>query len=180
MGTGGISSDDPDAITKLQEQVQGLEENQERMKAANKVIRKYKAPEAQTAALLALGFSARAAAEAIKPDYCGRVGFPSYALQNNSANIRRIKLRIADLESRRALQAVVIEGEGYTYQEDTEENRVMFVFPGKPDNDTRKLLKCHGFRWSPTRGAWVRQLNNAGRWAGEQVRRHFRADATVR
>ncbi|MNF49114.1 hypothetical protein D3C85_1091430 [compost metagenome] len=141
------------------------------MKAANQAIRTHKTPEARVAALLVLGFSEKLAAEAITPDFCGRVGFPAYALSNNNANIRRIKQRIQELESRRALKDIEVEGNGFTYREDTEENRVMFVFPGKPDEQTRTVLKRHAFKWSPSRGAWVRQLNNAGRWAAQQVRK---------
>ncbi|MDT4806555.1 hypothetical protein FQZ97_393900 [compost metagenome] len=170
VGTGGISSDDPDAIAKLQEQVQRLEQDQALMKAANQAIRRHKTPAAQVAALMALGFTEKPATEAITPDFCNRVGFPSYALSNNNANIRRIKQRIQELESRRARQDVEIEGAGFTYKEDTEENRVMFIFPGKPDEQTRTLLKSQAFKWSPSRDAWVRQLNNAGRWAAKQVR----------
>ena len=46
----------------------------------------------------------------------------------------------------------------------------MFIFPGKPDEDTRSLLKSHAFKWSPSRGAWVRHLNNAGLWAAKTIR----------
>lgn len=45
-----------------------------------------------------------------------------------------------------------------------------YRFPGKPDDDTRQLLKGHGFRWSPTRKAWVRMLNGRGRYAAMRVR----------
>ena len=74
------------------------------------------------------------------------------------------------MERRSQREDVEQEGNGYTYREDTEENRVMFVFPGKPDDDTRSLLKSHAFKWSPSRGAWVRQLNNAGLWAAKAIR----------
>jgi len=170
VGTGGISSDDPDAIQKLRDELAHVEAAQERMKAANKAIRAHKTPEDQAAALVALGFTEAQAAEAVNPDFCGRVGFPSYALSNNNANARRIKGRIADLEKRRQREDVEKEGDGYTYREDIEENRVMFVFPGKPDEATRAVLKRNAFKWSPSRGAWVRQLNGAGLWAAECVR----------
>lgn len=170
VGTGGISSDDPAALDKLRAELASVEKSQELMKAANKAIRAHKTPGEQVAALVALGFTEAQAAEAIKPDFAGRVGFPAYALSNNNANMRRIKARIAELEQRRQRADVEQEGNGYTYREDTEENRVMFVFPGKPDEDTRALLKSHAFKWSPSRGAWVRQLNNAGLWAAERVR----------
>ena len=53
------------------------------------------------------------------------------------------------------------EGDGYTYREDADENRAMFLFDDKPDAAIRAVLKRHAFKWSPTRGAWVRMLNNA-------------------
>ena len=168
VGTGGISSDDPEAIEKLRAELANVEQAQERMKAANKAIRTHKTDEARITALVTQGLTEAQAAELLKPDFAGRIGFPSYALSNNNANARRIAGRIAELEKRRRRVDVEQEAEGYTYREDTEENRVMFVFPGKPDEGTRTLLKRHAFRWSPSRGAWVRQLNNAGIWGSSQ------------
>lgn len=173
VGTGGISSDDPDAIDKLREQLAGVEESQAKMKAANAAIRKGKTDEAKISNLVELGFSEVEARQLIAPDFCGRIGFPSYALSNNNANGRRIKLRIEQLERLRAAESVEIEGKGYEYRECTEENRVMFVFPGKPDDATRAVLKRNAFKWSPSRGAWVRKLNGAGKWAGERVREYL-------
>jgi hypothetical protein len=170
VGTGGISSDDPDAIQKLRTELENLEQSQERMKAANKIIRTHKTVEAQVAALIADGFTEAQAAEMVKPDFCGCVGFPSYALSNNNANIRRVKLRIAELEKLAQRESKQEEGKGYTYREDTDENRVMFIFEGKPAADVREVLKRHAFKWSPSRGAWVRQLNNAGLYAAKCVR----------
>lgn len=169
VGTGGISSDDPSALEKLRSELDGLQRSQELMKAANKAIRANRTTETQTAALVALGFTHSQAVEAIKPDFAGRVGFPSYALSNNTASIRRIAARIAELEQRRQRANVERAGNGYTYREDPDENRVLFSFPGKPDESTRALLKSHAFKWSPSRGAWVRQLNNAGLWAAAAI-----------
>jgi len=69
------------------------------------------------------------------------------------------------------LADVTVETEGYIYSEDTTENRVMFTFPGKPDESTRSTLKQYGFKWSPSRGAWVRMLNGSGKYAASQVRK---------
>nr|BCT99718.1 ArdC protein [uncultured bacterium] len=173
VGTGGISSDDPDAVKKLRAELASAEKSQELMKAANKAIRANKTPETQTAALVALGFTEAQAVEAIKPDFARRVGFPAYALSNNNANMARIKGRIAELEKRSQRADVEQAGDGFTYREDTTENRVMFIFDGKPDEATRAILKREAFKWSPSRGAWVRQLNNAGIWAGKQVLERF-------
>lgn len=172
VGTGGISSDDPDAIEKLRAELAKVNAAQERMKAANRLIRQNNRD-----GLADLGFSPEEIEELCKPDYCGRVGFASYALQNNRANARRIEQRIKELEAMRERPDVQHEGPGYTYREDTTENRVMFIFPGKPDAETRDLLKRHAFKWSPSRNAWVRQLTNAGIYAGKQVRAALDAKA---
>lgn len=170
VGTGGISSDDPDALVKLRAELAECETNQERMKAANKAIRTGKTPEKQIPALVALGFSEATAQSLLKGDHCRRVGFPAYMLSNNNANMTRIKKRIQELEARRSREAVEVETEGYTYREDVEENRVMFEFDGKPEQEVRDLLKRNAFKWSPSRNAWVRQLTGSGIYAGQVVR----------
>ena len=175
VGTGGISSDDPEAIAKLSEELAGYEASQARMKQANALIRKHKTDAERVAALVAVGFSEALAAETVKPDFCGRVGFASYSLQNNSANMRRIRLRIEQLQAAAKRVSVEVAGDGYTYREDTEENRVMFRFPGKPDAATRAMLGSYAFRWSPTRDAWVRQLTNAGIYAAKCVKAALQA-----
>lgn len=37
------------------------------------------------------------------------------------------------------------------------------------------MLKGYGFRWSPTRKAWVRMLNDSGRYAAMRVRERLDA-----
>lgn len=170
VGTAGISSDDPDALKKLQAKLDGLKAKQELMKAANKAIRAGKTPEAKVEGLMKLGYSEAEAVELLKPDFCGRVGFPGYALTNNNATIRQVEGRIKTLEAVKSLKTAEVEGAGYTYREDAEEGRVMFIFPGKPEAACREVLKRNGFKWSPTRDAWVRMLNGNGQWAGKQVR----------
>ncbi len=171
VGTGGISSDDPDAVKKLREKLAELEKLQEWMKQANALIRKHKTPERQLPALMEMGMSEAEAKEVLDPGWCNRPGFMPFQLQNNNANIRRVRQRILQLEQ--AAQRNVTreqEGNGYTCREDAEENRIMFLFDGKPEPEIRTLLKSHGFKWSPTRGAWVRMLNSMGRYAAERVR----------
>jgi hypothetical protein len=53
--------------------------------------------------------------------------------------------------------------------ENPEAGRVQLMFPGKPSETTRALLKRNGFRWAPSQDAWQRHLNNAGRYAARQV-----------
>lgn len=171
VGTAGISSDDPAALDKLRAQLAQAEACQENMKAANKIIKaKKKTDDQKRAELVASGYSEAAAADLLKPDFCGRVGFAAYQLSNNNANISRLRKRIEELEQRRNRATVEHDGSGYTYREDAEENRVMFMFDGKPADEVREVLKRHAFKWSPSRSAWVRQLSAAGIYAGQQVR----------
>lgn len=174
VGTGGISSDDPDAVAKLKEKLESLQRDHQWMKNVNAAIRKGKTPDRQIPALVALGMTEAEAEDLLKPDYCGRIGIAPYSLQNSNANIRRVEQRIRELE-RAAEKNITTEeqGNGYIYREDAEENRVMFLFDDKPDAAIRAVLKSHGFKWSPSRGAWVRMLNNAGRYAAERVRREL-------
>lgn len=179
VGTGGISSDDPDALDKLRHKLEVLKIRHELMKNINVAIRKGKTPEAQIAALIALGLPEAEAAERITPDYCGRIGVPAYALQNSNANIRRVEQRIRALEhAATTLTTVEQAGDGYICREDVDENRVMFLFDGKPDAAIRTTLKRHGFRWSPSRTAWVRMLNAAGRYAAKCVKRELGHEPT--
>ena len=172
VGTGGISSDDPDALAKLRAKVDMLRANQEKMKGANKAIKANKTPETQTAALVSLGYSESEAYALLNPRFSNRPGYPAYALTNNNANIRQTEKRIQSLEVATQRESVETEGEGYSYHEDTDENRVMFRFPSKPDAGTRQKLKDEGFKFSPGRegSPWVRKMTGNGLMAGYRVR----------
>jgi len=160
VGTGGISSDDPNAIEKLRAKLANLERLQERMKAANAALRLKDAAKAD-AKLTELGFSAADVVQLRTPDFCGRIGFPSYQLSNNNATIRATRARIEELEKRQAAPAPSgWEFDGGKVVINTELNRLQIVFDGRPDEDTRAALKSHGFRWAPSQGAWQRQFTD--------------------
>jgi hypothetical protein len=53
--------------------------------------------------------------------------------------------------------------------ENTYNNREQLIFPGKPDYSVIRELKSRGFHWSPSEGAWQRQLNNAGIYAAQYI-----------
>lgn len=172
VGRGGISSDDPAAIEKLRAELEEIEEAHELGKKANRIARSKKKTEAEKIAeIIALGYNEETAKSLIEPDYMGKVGFPSYVLSGNTAKMRRIKQRIAELEERQGREDVEIERDEYTYREDVRDNRVSFEFDCKPSKEVRDLLKRNGFKWSPSRGAWVRQLNDRGLYAAKQVMR---------
>lgn len=175
VGSGGISSDDPKALEKLHAKLAELKTAQELMKKANVIIRSYP-PNLWMGELMKLGFTEEQAHSATHPVPGFKPGFERFALQNNNANIRRVAQRILSLEKAQAENVTrEVECEGFTMREDAEENRVMFIFDGKPEQEVRNILKSNGFKWSPTRGAWVRMLNANGRWAAKCVKQKLTA-----
>jgi hypothetical protein len=165
VGTGGISSDDPEAVAKLKKELASLEALQARMVMANKLVRKK-----DRAGLAAAGFSEKQIEGLFTPDFCGRIGFADFETKNNGANIRRIKQRIAVLEASAKRETVEVEKPGgVRILQNVEANRLQIFFPGKPAEAIRKELKANGFRWAPSEGAWQRMLSNAAIWAAQQI-----------
>lgn len=169
VGTGGISSDDPQAVEKLEAKLATLEKHQEMMKAANAAIR-MKDPAKGDAKLAELGYTPEDIAKLRAPDFCGRIGYPAYELQNNNANIRRIRGRIAELKKRTENTPEGWEFDGGRVVVNTAENRLQIIFDGKPDADIRTELKGEGFRWAPSQGAWQRQLTDNAMRAARRLK----------
>lgn len=71
---GTAKSDDENAIEKLQDKVDGLREDQERMKQANKAIR-MKDKEKGDATLHDMGYTDEQIAQLREPDFCGRSNY---------------------------------------------------------------------------------------------------------
>lgn len=148
---------------------------QSMMRAVNAAIRKHKTkPDAIariSAELEGQGCPVEASLvpELLKPDYAGRVGFASYQLSNNNAEIHRLRDRVAVLERRAAAvhSAAVDPAEDppadvdqVRIVENALEQRVQIFFPDKPSSAVRDQLKGRGFRWAPSAGAWQRQLTS--------------------
>lgn len=169
VGTGGISSDDPQAVEKLEAKLAALEKHQELMKAANVAIR-MKDPTEGDAKLAELGYTPEDIAKLREPDFCGRIGYPAYLLQNNNANIRRIRGRIEELKKRTENTPEGWEFDGGRVVVNTTENRLQIIFDGKPDADIRTELKGEGFRWAPSQGAWQRQLTDNAMRAARRLK----------
>ncbi len=151
-----IFSDDPNALEKLAEKLETLKSLQDFMKASNRCVRKN-----DEAKFLTLkGATPALWKELTTADPVHGMGYPSYRLTNNSASIRRIEGRIAQLkavESRKAVDRIV---NGIRIFENTDANRLQMFFDGKPSDEVRKTLKKYGFRWAPTEGAWQRHISN--------------------
>jgi len=155
-----ISSDNPEAIELLHKKLEGLERAQNLYKDINKIVKSKKldAP-GKIAEIIKLGVKEETAARLLEPDFCGRIGIPSYQITNNGATIRNTKERIEYLSRMAKIQLESWGKEGIELTIDPDDNRVKFTFPGKPSEETRSKLKGMGFKWAPSVMAWVRLLS---------------------
>lgn len=172
-----IKSGDEDAIERLEEKLEGLKELQETMKAVNKAIR-IKDETKGNEELKMMGYSDAEIKELRTPDFCGRVGFPQYALQNNNANIHRVEDRIKQLKAAKERGTQEEENEFFKVVENTEIMRLQLFFDGKPEEEVRNILKSHGFRWSPKEGAWQRQLTANAKYSLKSVLKELKEKKT--
>ena len=162
-----ISSDDPNAIQKMQDKLEMCEKSQKYMKEVNAYYRKNGTCE---------GFPGMEAARAARLDESVRQAyswdkqpFPSYALTNNSAEIRRLKQRIEKLTVNQEVGFVGWTFDGGEVVANSEENRLQIFFDEKLDEQKRSALKGNGFKWSPSQGAWQRQLNDNAIYAASRM-----------
>ncbi|MBE9572405.1 MAG: DUF3560 domain-containing protein [Proteobacteria bacterium] len=177
-----ISSDDPEALQKLRAKIEKAEIFQGIMKKVNGIIRKKPKNEKTDKKIKELaaieGIKETTAEKLFTPDFCGRIGFASYELQNNNANIRRMKQRLAELEKSfqdADKESIETEYEGFTVIENYETNRIQIDFHSKEDylelcKSKGINLRSYGFKFSKYDGnVWQRLLNNAGKYAVENV-----------
>lgn len=163
-----IKSGDEDAIERLEEKLENLKELQETMKAVNKAIR-MKDTKKGDEELRTMGYSDAQIKEFRTPDFCGRVGFPQYALQNNNANIHRVEDRLKSLKAAKEKGTQETENQFFKVVENTECMRLQLFFEDKPEPEIREILKSNGFRWAPSQSAWQRQLTGNARYALKRV-----------
>jgi hypothetical protein len=169
-------------LKNAQAKLAGREQTQELYKATNAALRKD-----DDAQLAALGYQPDQIAALKKPDFAGRTGIPAYQLQNNNAEIRRLRDRVEEITRRIAdaeahaddadAQAAIsaakengdaVEATGPRLVRNAALNRLQVFFDGKPAAEIRAQLKSAGFKWAPSTGAWQRQLtDNAVRAAQE-------------
>ena len=149
-----IFDDDPDAIEKVEQRITRLEKEHEFMLAVNKICRNGKFNETEKiSSIVALGASEESARKILAPEYSWQsAGFESWALSNNSANIRRYKERLATLTARRERQAAAENSENGVLIQDRAYGSVSVTFAEKPEYSVISALKSAGFRWC--KGSW--------------------------
>lgn len=89
---------------------------------------------------------------------------------------QNIKQKLTSVTVLERLKETATEQTNETYNTDLFEvienadiMRLQLRFDGKPDADTRTVLKQNGFRWSPSNGVWQRQLTDNANFALERV-----------
>lgn len=163
-----IYLEDDDSVQRLEEKIKDLKESQEKMKAINKVCKSKKLTSEQKKERLQKEFSLKEKTieSLLTEDYRG-LGYPSYMLTNNNANIKQAEKQLQKAIFLKNTESKEYEINGITIKENTDDNRVQIFFEGKPDEETRKTLKRSGFRWSPSNLAWQTYLN---RWNIEKAK----------
>jgi len=141
-----IFSDDDDAIERIEAKIAEKEATQERYKNANKIIRSKATPEEKVAQLVALGFSEDGAKERVEQN----AQIPTWAMQNNNSEIRRLKQRIVSIKARNARhEAAMNATNGITI---TGNEWISVTFAEKPDWTILRDLKAARFHWR--QGSW--------------------------
>ena len=178
VGKGGISSDDPEAVAKLKEKLAHREKRQDFMRRFNVAMRKRKKDGGIALQAIAAEFNLAAGmvADLLKPDCAGRIGFAGYQLQNNNAQIRRLKRRIEALEAQAGDETSETKIGPVTIVENVGENRLQLFFPGKPSAEFRRELKRSGFRWARSVGAWQRHRSHGATYWGRTLAEQFAKD----
>ncbi len=126
-----ISNDDPLALEKLKAKLEYLENTHQKYKGFNKQARKNK-----------------------------QNPLPPYLLANSKQNINSVKNRIIQIEKMNKLSEDGYLFNGGEVKFDKEDMRVKIFFDEKPNEEMRKELKSHAFKWSPRNLAWQRKLTS--------------------
>lgn len=167
-----IYSDDPEALTKLKDRLERLENYRQFMKDANKAWRKY-ASKNDASELNALGFTGerleKLIAEVDSHYSWNKRPFEDFRLTNLGANIRRIGDRIKQLERLESKPDEKFEYGDITIFHKASENRVQIKFPDKPSDEIRTMLKRYGFRWAKWERVWQRHYSLDAKHCAEVV-----------
>lgn len=162
-----IKAGDADAIEQLKAKLEKAEALQAEMKAANAYYRKHKTMKGYK------DYTDEEAAERDKEIAASwyEKPFAPYELTNNNAKIKNTKARIAELERLKNEAETAEEAPKENYDtdlfkvvENAEIMRLQLFFDGKPEAETRTILKRHAYKWSPSNGCWQRQLTDNAKY----------------
>ncbi len=166
VGTGPIDLKDPNAKEMLTERLEKLQKNLENSKEINSYWRKHKT---------LVGFPGMDPEHAEKKtksieEMLQRCPWltspvPAYELTSLLDKIKRTSERLEELTRRQETPNSESEYDGFKVIENNDAMRLQIIFPDKPDEATRTILKSNGFKWAPSQNAWQRQLTDNSRRA---------------
>jgi len=164
-----IMTGDDDAAERLAAKIAAAEALQARMKAVNKAHDRF-VKDPATLEASSLSDQDKVSVRNYKPAYSWEPHpFAPFELTNNSANIRRMKERLALVGRLKATPEATAEGTAARVEDVPAENRVRLFFPGKPSVEIRTTLKRGGFRWTPSLGCWQAYRNTGSLALARQV-----------
>jgi len=145
-------------IHRLENELEILKSNQEKMKAANKILQsKRLSADDKLDELKNIGFHNLQSLEGF--------GFEPFELTNNLSKIKGRVNRIVELRKRIEARESVPEEKtinGVRVVENVAENRLQLFFDAIPSPAARSVLKSNGFRWSGKNKCW--QSFFSGNW----------------
>ena len=171
IGTAGVASDDPNAITQLQSQLEYINTERDEIKKVNAIVRKH-CPKYQPGdtwpepaativdALTDAGFGYWAQ-QAIKINYMGKVGIESFELSNRTASARRIQQRIDDLTEMNKSQDIEAEwnGTGWHMWIDQTAGRIYLEIDDRLTRESFTAIRSQGgFNWSRRDNWYLRKI----------------------
>lgn len=151
-------------VALMKQNLKKLEDHQEDMKAANKIIRKKITEEERVDQLEKMGVKAGMGKLLIETG-----GYETYQLTNNNANIKRMKDRVVDMEKKESTPTSTTKFSGGEIIDNNQADWVQIFFDEKPDAEMRGKLKGSGWRWSPSNVAWQRKRTNAALHSAQQI-----------
>lgn len=98
--------------------------------------------------------------------------YASYTLSNHLATLRTAESRLEELKKAKETPTAAaddLKNEFCEVVRNTDIMRLQLLFDGKPDDETRDILKSNGFRWAPSQQAWQRQLTQNAERAARRV-----------
>jgi len=161
VGTGGISSDDPEAIEKLKNKLANLEASQELMK---KINRQYKKGGWDVVDCIDDDNKAELQAHMNRSWRINPKPYESYTLQNNNAVIKTTRDRIKELEDAKSIEYEHKDFGDFSLEVNPDINRVCIRFSKKPKKEICQYMRhVAGMVFSrKNNNAWQRKLNNRG------------------
>lgn len=150
-------------LDRYKAELAGMQRNHEIMKICNAIIKKAKGSDC-IPALVNAGLSEENARKLMVNRF-GYVGYPSFKLTNNNANMKRIEGMIKTLEQKEATREVSPVTK-YTFDGgemiiDYDIDRIQIYFSSRPTTEELNAWKAKGlnsFNWSPSVKAWQRKI----------------------